>query len=167
MFAHPSFPPPQVPALVIGAPAGAAAAAGIKIAVGGAEQLSAPMTALRATWEATSFQLERLQANPECVAEEEAGLAARTAPPLKLTYTPTAPKAMPPSPAAGAPKVCVLREEGSNGDREMVSAFSLAGFEVWRRGGEVVLFSSSGFPLTKPPLPRCGTRPCRTCARAG
>jgi phosphoribosylformylglycinamidine synthase len=29
------------------------------------------------------------------------------------------------------PKVAVIREEGSNGDREMTSAFYLAGFEVW------------------------------------
>ena len=29
------------------------------------------------------------------------------------------------------PKVAVLREEGSNGDREMTSAFHAAGFEVW------------------------------------
>jgi phosphoribosylformylglycinamidine synthase len=29
------------------------------------------------------------------------------------------------------PRVAVIREEGSNGDREMVSAFYLAGFEPW------------------------------------
>ena len=29
------------------------------------------------------------------------------------------------------PRVAVIREEGSNGDREMVSAFHMAGFEVW------------------------------------
>jgi len=29
------------------------------------------------------------------------------------------------------PKVAVIREEGSNGDREMTSAFYLAGFDVW------------------------------------
>ena len=28
-------------------------------------------------------------------------------------------------------KVCVLREEGSNGDREMLSAFHEAGLEAW------------------------------------
>ena len=27
--------------------------------------------------------------------------------------------------------MAVIREEGSNGDREMVSAFHMAGFEVW------------------------------------
>jgi phosphoribosylformylglycinamidine synthase len=29
------------------------------------------------------------------------------------------------------PKVAIIREEGSNGDREMTSAFHLAGFEAW------------------------------------
>lgn len=29
------------------------------------------------------------------------------------------------------PKVCVLRQEGSNGDREMLSAFHEAGLEAW------------------------------------
>ena len=29
------------------------------------------------------------------------------------------------------PRVAILREEGSNGDREMTSAFHAAGFEAW------------------------------------
>lgn len=29
------------------------------------------------------------------------------------------------------PKVAIIREEGSNGDREMAAAFTLAGFEAW------------------------------------
>lgn len=29
------------------------------------------------------------------------------------------------------PRVAVLREEGSNSDREMAAAFMMAGFEVW------------------------------------
>ena len=32
---------------------------------------------------------------------------------------------------AEKPRVAVIREEGSNGDREMVSALHMAGFEVW------------------------------------
>ena len=46
------------------------------------------MSGLRAIWEETSFRLERLQANPECVAKEESGLAQRVAPPYKLTFDP-------------------------------------------------------------------------------
>ena len=29
------------------------------------------------------------------------------------------------------PKVAVIREEGSNGDREMVASLEMVGFEVW------------------------------------
>ncbi len=39
-------------------------------------------------WEATSFQLERLQAAEECVEAEQAGLASRTAPRWALSFTP-------------------------------------------------------------------------------
>lgn len=33
--------------------------------------------------------------------------------------------------SATSPTVAVIREEGSNGDREMVAAFHMAGFQVW------------------------------------
>lgn len=33
--------------------------------------------------------------------------------------------------ASVRPKVAVIREEGSNGDREMVAALQMVGFEVW------------------------------------
>ena len=44
---------------------------------------------LRDVWEATGFQLERLQAAEECVEAEQAGLAQRTAPQWHLPFTPT------------------------------------------------------------------------------
>lgn len=86
--------------------------------------------ALRDLWEETSFQLERQQAAPACVAEEQAGLAARVGPSYALTFTPA------PTPAAvmAAPakvRVAVIREEGSNGDREMAAALHLAGMDPW------------------------------------
>ncbi len=88
------------------------------------------MTDLRAAWESTSFALEKLQCNPACVEQEEAGLAGRVAPPFNLTYaaTPT-PRAL--LDAGAKPRVAILRDEGSNGDREMCSAFHAAGFETW------------------------------------
>lgn len=36
--------------------------------------------------------------------------------------------------AAGQPRVAVVREEGSNGDREMSASLYMAGFEVGIRG---------------------------------
>ena len=103
----------------------------IKIAVGDAAAcIDDKMTTLRDVWEATSFQLEKRQRNPECVVEEEEGLKLRKAPKWELTYEPL------PTDAAvmskeKKPKVAILRQEGSNGDREMLSAFIAAGFEVW------------------------------------
>ena len=102
----------------------------IRIAVEGSEVLSSDMRDLRDLWEATSFQLELEQANPDCVAAERDELRARTAPPYALSFIP-----QPTSQAVMSrdPKipVAILREEGSNGDREMAAAFLAAGFEPW------------------------------------
>lgn len=102
----------------------------VEISVNGNLVLNATMTDLRNVWEATSFQLERRQANPECVIQEETGLSTRKAPPYTLSFTPaqTAPALLN---ANAKPKVAIIREEGSNGDREMTSAFFAAGFEPW------------------------------------
>jgi len=102
----------------------------IRIAVAGETVLEAPMPELRDLWEATSFQLERLQADPGCVAEEEAGLATLEPPRYRLSFRPepTAPAILE---RPSRPLVAILREEGSNGDREMAAAFWAAGFEPW------------------------------------
>lgn len=52
----------------------------------GREVLKEPLPELRAMWENTSFQLERLQASEICVKQEEEGLARRTQPYFKLTF---------------------------------------------------------------------------------
>ncbi|XP_064637394.1 phosphoribosylformylglycinamidine synthase-like [Lineus longissimus] len=108
----------------------------IKIKYDGEDVLSLPMVTLRDMWEETSFQLERLQTNPHCVELEQQGLRERVAPPYKLTFDPNvAPKSHLKNGSAQSdldqPKVAVIREEGSNGDREMVAALHMAGFEVW------------------------------------
>lgn len=57
----------------------------------GAVVLEEPVGQLRALWEETSFQLDRLQAEPHCVAQEEGGLRERTGPTYCLPPTfPTA-----------------------------------------------------------------------------
>lgn len=85
---------------------------------------------LRDLWEETSFQLEKLQANPECVDQEMKGLKDRKSPPYKVTFDP---KLTPEkhTEERGKYKVAIIRYEGSNGDREMTSAFYNAGFEPW------------------------------------
>ncbi|XP_036308009.1 phosphoribosylformylglycinamidine synthase isoform X2 [Pipistrellus kuhlii] len=102
----------------------------VRVSVNGAVALEEPVGQLRALWEETSFRLDRLQAEPSCVAEEEQGLRERTGP--RYCLPPGFPKApVPREPGGPTPRVAILREEGSNGDREMADAFHLAGFEVW------------------------------------
>ena len=85
---------------------------------------------LRDIWEATSFALERMQSSEATVKAEEAGLRDRQAPNWHLTYTPEKPSDAVMN-ATDKVKVCILREEGSNGDREMSAAIHSAGMEPW------------------------------------
>ena len=92
--------------------------------------LDEEMSLLRQWWEETSYQLERLQMNPDCADEEKRNIADRKGP----SYTvPFHPEPAPPEvlDRKDKPKVAILRDEGSNSDREMSSAFYLAGFEPW------------------------------------
>jgi phosphoribosylformylglycinamidine synthase len=85
---------------------------------------------LRDLWECTSFEIDRLQANPDHVGQERGGLRDRIGPEYTVTFNvePTSRKLMD---ATAKPRVAIVREEGSNGDREMASAFFSAGFEPW------------------------------------
>jgi len=102
----------------------------VRISVNGSLALDADLRDLRDLWEATSFELDALQANPDLVAQERAGLRSRTTPAWSLSF---APAPTPPAVLASTakPKIAIIREEGSNGDREMTSAFFAAGFEPW------------------------------------
>jgi len=110
--------------------------------------LKEDMRVLRDIWEETSYHLDRLQANPNCVDEERKVNFDRKGPQYTLTFTPKNPPSTSIDPSASpltkggikrgvkglpdtAPKVAIIREEGSNGDREMTSAFYHVGFEVW------------------------------------
>ncbi len=85
---------------------------------------------LRDLWEETSYQLERLQADPDCADQERCGLRLRTGPSYQVPFRfgATAPEILK---SERKPAVAIIREEGSNGDREMTSAFYAAGFEPW------------------------------------
>jgi phosphoribosylformylglycinamidine synthase len=92
--------------------------------------LDEDMRVLRGIWEETSCQLERLQRDPECAAEERKNIYDRKGPSFNLSFAPE------PTPEElidreRKPRVAIVREEGSNGDREMTSAFFAAGFEPW------------------------------------
>eukprot|EP00798_Chlamydomonas_sp_ICE-L_P025491 gene25491-11147_t len=116
-----------VPASIIGKSSSAMACS---ISVAGKPEITGECPALRDVWEATAFNLERLQAAEECVAEEEAGMKFRKAPkwtlPFKPAFTPEE-KMM----ATDKVSIAIIREEGSNGDREMSAACFAAGMEPW------------------------------------
>jgi phosphoribosylformylglycinamidine synthase len=96
---------------------------------GGKTELETDTATLLSWWEATSDRLEEEQTNPASVKE----MARHHSHPgfhYHVTFQPE---------DTGAhimgrqdkPKVAIVREEGRNGDREMTSAFYMAGFEPW------------------------------------
>ncbi|KAL3581577.1 hypothetical protein D5086_015909 [Populus alba] len=102
----------------------------IELKVDGVTQLKEETSFLTDIWEETSFHLEKFQRLASCVDLEKEGLKSRLEPTWRLSYTPTLTddKYMI---STSKPKVAVIREEGSNGDREMSAAFYAAGFEPW------------------------------------
>lgn len=121
------FEQARVPYQVIG---GGASNKRIRISVNGEEVLREDMRVLRDIWEETSHHLDLLQRNPENIREERKNIYDRKGPAYVIPFRPAAtPDVLFRKPLK--PRVAVIREEGSNGDREMVSAFYLAGFEPW------------------------------------
>eukprot|EP00871_Galdieria_phlegrea_P002970 jgi/Galph1/3674/GphlegSOOS_G2371.1 len=83
---------------------------------------------IRSIWGTTSFQLEKQQANVSCILEERRNKSLSKGPSYRTSFVPT------PIDMANVSrrfKVAIIREEGTNGDRELAVAFHLAGFEVW------------------------------------
>lgn len=117
-----------VPAFRIGNSIGHGLKSKIDIKVG--NKLLIDTTTLEALklWERTSYEIEKLQINPECAVQEYNSYDYRTGSKYHLTFDPdnvTFEKML------GTPiRVAVIREEGINGDREMMAALLKANFEV-------------------------------------
>lgn len=86
---------------------------------------------LRLLWESTSSKLEEFQMNPECAREEYDGFRTKlpsmgTAPSYELTFVPrdTDQNLID---HKDNPRIAILREEGTNGDREMAAVCKAAG----------------------------------------
>ena len=60
----------------------------INISIDGSTVLEDKMVVLRDIWEETSFQLERLQTNPDCVCQEQEGLSKRRDPAYHVPFEP-------------------------------------------------------------------------------
>ena len=96
------------------------------------EILNTKMTILRNSWEKNSFNFEKHNI-PDSLALEENKLYSMFDSPCYYIpdsiYTLINEKIVDCIPRVF--KVAILREEGSNGDKEMAAAFSSAGFQVW------------------------------------
>ncbi|KAK2168781.1 hypothetical protein LSH36_14g05035 [Paralvinella palmiformis] len=112
----------------------------VNISVNGQLVIKEKVSKLRDIWEDTSFHLEQYQVSPDCVTRERESLLQRSAPDYCLTFKPkqsdilrlcTQKQSTPHLYRLQLPQVAIIREEGSNGDREMAAAFMMAGFETW------------------------------------
>jgi len=84
------------------------------------------LTTLRQWWEATSHQLEKLQTENGVADEEFSTYQTVQKPMYYLGFTPSATVV---KDGDFRPKVAIVREEGTNGDREMAAAFYAAGLD--------------------------------------
>eukprot|EP00595_Chromulina_sp_UTEXLB2642_P003480 CAMPEP_0196763828 /NCGR_PEP_ID=MMETSP1095-20130614/4841_1 /TAXON_ID=96789 ORGANISM="Chromulina nebulosa, Strain UTEXLB2642" /NCGR_SAMPLE_ID=MMETSP1095 /ASSEMBLY_ACC=CAM_ASM_000446 /LENGTH=1200 /DNA_ID=CAMNT_0042117895 /DNA_START=396 /DNA_END=3995 /DNA_ORIENTATION=+ len=111
-----------------------------------------PMKHLREIWESTSFELEKLQCNNDCVREEFISMngdQSRGGP--SYIITPEVYNVLSNYiyrfPSGNSPRIAVLRQEGSNGDREMLSAFNSAGCLAYDVNMNDLLDKSTGITL--------------------
>lgn len=85
---------------------------------------------LRSLWENTSHQLELQQCDPKCSQAEYQYLQGTDFPLYRLSEATRKLMRLPLPELTTSHQIAILREEGSNGDREMAAAFYYAGFEV-------------------------------------
>ncbi|XP_025425886.1 phosphoribosylformylglycinamidine synthase isoform X2 [Sipha flava] len=78
-------------------------------------------------WEKTSYELEKMQSNIITAEEEFSSLENRFGPIYSCNFELKNATVI----SDISVKVAVIREEGTNGDREMSAALFMAGFEVW------------------------------------
>lgn len=125
-----TFEKHQAPIYKIGQSKGLGLDSDIIISINDKVLLNSKVLSLMSIWEETSYQLERRQTNVKCAEDEFKLLKNRTTPMYKLSFDPDA---VLPKIDSFTPKVrvTVIREEGINGDREMMASLAQAGFEVW------------------------------------
>lgn len=93
----------------------------------GCEVLHEPMLNLRQIWMETSFRLDEIKANPECIEQERQAMASLLEePPYELTFTPTLPRKD--LRHSDHPMAAIIRAPGSNGDRELCALAHKVGF---------------------------------------
>ncbi|OQV12192.1 Phosphoribosylformylglycinamidine synthase [Hypsibius exemplaris] len=92
------------------------------------------IASLRAVWEEFGYQIERLQCSPRCADTEKATLLSSEEPNFVVNFSVNfdVRNVLTFQTEDGVRlRVAVIREEGSNGDREMAAALHMVGFDVW------------------------------------
>ncbi|XP_029677552.1 phosphoribosylformylglycinamidine synthase isoform X2 [Formica exsecta] len=117
----------RTPVYLIGKSAGFGMNSEVIVKVRGNIALRTTVIDSMTIWEETSYQLERHQTNVTCALEEFSKLRERNIPAYRLSFDPVKSHSIPQKNI----KVAVIREEGINGDREMVASLLKAGFDVW------------------------------------
>lgn len=143
------FSEANIPCLKIGKVLNRGCDANVSISFNNIQVLNDSVSHLRDLWESTSFALEYLQCNEICVRQERESLLIRSGPTYRVTYD--LPLLHLPSirNMTMKPKVAILRQEGTNGDREMCSAFYSVGFDVWDVNMNDLLMESSTINLNQ------------------
>ncbi len=102
----------------------------LEIRDGGAELLSLPLEALRRCWSSLTLDIQQLRDDSDCAAKAyEVAVSGASLLCLQCSFDP---QEEPGAPAIRKqrPALAVVREQGTNGQREMQAAFERAGFVV-------------------------------------
>ena len=103
---------------------------GISIKVSENYHFKESVQCVRSWWEDTSFEMEKYQCNSICVEQEKNMLLGPILPNIEYRL-PLNLLAMSIPKNIRKYKIAILRDEGSNGEREMASAFYMAGFQTF------------------------------------
>jgi phosphoribosylformylglycinamidine synthase len=91
---------------------------------------SQSMVSLRQVWRETSYQLKRLQINPDCALAEKKNTRVRSGISYVLPAGFDGKARFTIRRTKNQPKVAILREIGTNSEAEMVASFMMAGFKT-------------------------------------
>jgi phosphoribosylformylglycinamidine synthase len=103
----------------------------LRVKQSGKELFNESLTTLRSWWSDVSHRIARMRDNPEAADQEHALRLDKSNPGMtpKLTFS-IKPSALSSQRSASRPKVAILREQGVNGEVEMASCFTRAGFKA-------------------------------------
>ncbi|KAI1729929.1 cobB/CobQ-like glutamine amidotransferase domain-containing protein [Ditylenchus destructor] len=116
----------------------------VRITINGTSYVDTSLSGLRAIWEETSDRFEAMQMSKVCVNQQAQWRNSITDIKYSAAFEFGTDTSLARNHLTEAPRVAILREEGSNGDREMAAAFMMAGFQAFDLTMEDLLQASGG-----------------------